>query len=257
MGKKSNLFLAVFVIALIGMLLPDQTPEQAPTHTASAPAPVTSSAQAPAPEDKSPEAATSSAPTQSAEPTATKTAKPATDPSSLQELIGQLVVATEQGAGYDRELFRHWIDADGDGCNTRREVLIAEAKVKPTVSGDCDLVGGEWYSAYDQVTTNNPSDFDVDHFVPLKEAWDSGAYAWSSDKRKEFANDLGFGGSLIAVTASSNRSKSDRDPADWMPANNGYHCRYITNWVKVKIRWGLSVDPTELATLKQRAQSCG
>jgi hypothetical protein len=260
-GKKSNLFLAVFVIALIGMLLPDQTPEEAPTQTASTPAVVTSSSQAPAPEDKSPEAATSSAPTQSAKPTAkptaTKTAKPATDPSSWQELIGQLVVATEQGAGYDRDLFRHWIDADGDGCNTRREVLIAEAKVKPTVSGDCDLVGGEWYSVYDQVTTNNPSDFDVDHFVPLKEAWDSGAYAWSSDKRKEFANDLGFGGSLIAVTASSNRSKSDRDPADWMPANNGYHCRYITNWVKVKIRWGLSVDPTELATLKQRAQSCG
>jgi hypothetical protein len=200
-------------------------------------------------ETKSPEA---TKPAPSKKPTT----KPAADKTDLQELIPELVLATEQGNGYDRDLFRHWIDADGDGCNTRREVLIAEAKVKPSVTGDCDLMGGEWYSVYDQVTTNDPSDFDVDHFIPLKEAWDSGAYAWSSEKRKEFANDLGFGGSLIAVTASSNRSKSDRDPADWLPPNSGYHCRYITNWVKVKIRWGLTVDSAELATIKDFGNSC-
>jgi hypothetical protein len=124
------------------------------------------------------------------------------------------------------------------------------------VTGDCDLVGGEWYSVYDQVTTTDPSSFDIDHFIPLKEAWDSGAYAWSSDKRKDFANDLGFAKSLIAVTASSNRSKSDRDPADWMPSNIKYHCSYITAWVEVKIRWGLSVDQIELASLKGLAEVC-
>lgn len=184
------------------------------------------------------------------------TSKPITDATTLQQLISQLVVAGEQGDGYDRDLFRHWIDADGDGCNTRREVLIAEAKVKPTVTGDCDLVGGEWYSVYDQVTTTDPSSFDIDHFIPLKEAWDSGAYAWSSDKRKDFANDLGFGKSLIAVTASSNRSKSDRDPSDWMPANTKYHCSYITSWVEVKIRWGLTVDKVELGTLNEYGKNC-
>jgi hypothetical protein len=128
--------------------------------------------------------------------------------------------------------------------------------VKPTVSGDCDLYGGEWYSVYDQVTTTDPSDFDVDHFIPLKEAWDSGAYAWSSEKRKEFANDLGFAGSLIAVTAASNRSKSDRDPADWLPVNTGYRCTYLYTWVQVKLRWGLSADPVELAAIQEQAQFC-
>jgi hypothetical protein len=255
-GKKSNLILAVSVIGLIGLLLPNQTSEPAPSLTATS-APVTSSPEATAPADKTVEATPSVTATQSPKPTPTETAAPASDPNSLEELISQLVVAAEQGQGYDRDLFRHWIDADGDGCNTRKEVLIAEAKVKPSIYGNCSLSGGQWYSVYDQVTTTDPSDFDVDHFVPLKEAWDSGAYAWSSDKRKEFANDLGFGGSLIAVTASSNRSKSDRDPADWLPANTDYHCQYITNWVKVKIRWGLSVDREELATLRQRAKSCG
>ena len=217
-----------------------RTPTPTPTPTAS---PTIS------PSTESPD---SPKPTESKKPTT----KPATQLTDLQVLIADLVVAAEQGAGYDRDLFRHWIDADGDGCNTRREVLIAEAKVKPTVSGDCDLYGGEWYSVYDQVTTTDPSSFDVDHFIPLKEAWDSGAYAWSSDKRKEFANDLGFGGSLIAVTASSNRSKSDRDPADWLPVNTGYRCSYVTNWVKVKIRWGLSVDKTELAMIKEFGKTC-
>ena len=231
---------------------PDQPVEQvtsaSPTQT------VTQSATPTASPTISPSTQSSESP----KPTESKkpTTKPATELTDLQQLIAELVVAAEQGEGYDRDLFRHWIDADGDGCNTRREVLIAEAKVKPTVTGDCDLIGGQWYSVYDQVTTNDPSDFDVDHFIPLKEAWDSGAYAWSSDKRKEFANDLGFGGSLIAVTASSNRSKSDRDPADWLPVNTGYRCKYVINWVKVKIRWGLSVDKLELASLNELAQVC-
>jgi hypothetical protein len=223
-----------------------------PTQTitqSSTPSPSVTESPTVSPETKSPEV---TKPAPSKKPTT----KPAADKTDLQALISELVLAAEQGNGYDRDLFRHWIDADGDGCNTRREVLIAEAKVKPSVFGDCDLTGGEWYSVYDQVTTNDPSDFDVDHFIPLKEAWDSGAYAWSSEKRKEFANDLGFGGSLIAVTASSNRSKSDRDPADWLPPNSGYHCRYITNWVKVKIRWGLTVDSAELATIKEFGNSC-
>jgi hypothetical protein len=223
---------------------PTQTKTQSPTPSPSVTESPTVSQETKSPEETKPS------------PSGKPTTKPAAEQTDLQQLITELVLAAEQGAGYDRDLFRHWIDADGDGCNTRREVLIAEAKVKPSVFGDCDLAGGEWYSVYDQATTNDPSNFDVDHFIPLKEAWDSGAYAWSSEKRKEFANDLGFGGSLIAVTASSNRSKSDRDPADWLPPNSGYHCRYITNWVKVKIRWGLTVDSAELATIKEFGNSC-
>jgi hypothetical protein len=160
------------------------------------------------------------------------------------------------GAGYDRDLFRHWIDSDGDGCNTRREVLIEEAIEKPTISGDCDLIGGTWYSVFDSVTTEDPGDFDIDHFIPLKEAWDSGAHAWSASQRRAFANDLGNPEALIAVTASSNRSKSDSDPADWLPPNQEYHCQYITDWIKVKIFWRLSVDEREFQALRKVALGC-
>lgn len=251
----------LFVIIWLGSIFSSGSPSEPQPSESLTPeksisqsqTPTTEPTVAPA-ESPTPSASAEAGPTKS--PTKKPTSKPVVEPTTLELLFSQLVVAAEQGAGYDRDLFKHWIDADGDGCNTRREVLIAEAKVKPTVTGDCDLIGGEWYSVYDQVTTTDPSDFDVDHFIPLKEAWDSGAHAWSSDKRKEFANDLGFGGSLIAVTASSNRSKSDRDPADWMPPNAKYHCRYITTWVEVKIRWGLTVDKIEFASLKELAEVC-
>jgi hypothetical protein len=198
---------------------------------------------------------------QQAEPTESETTEPIAQETQaannpLAELLAQLTLAPERGEGYDRDLFRHWVDNDGDGCNTRREVLILEAVQKPTVTGDCDLIGGQWYSVYDGVTTNDPGDFDIDHLIPLKEAWDSGAHSWTASQRRAFANDLGNPEALIAVTASSNRSKSDRDPADWLPPNLSYHCQYITDWMKVKIFWRLSVDEREFQALRRVAAGC-
>jgi hypothetical protein len=92
--------------------------------------------------------------------------------------------------------------------------------------------------------------------VPLKEAWDSGAWNWNKDQRKKFANDLNKPFFLIAVTASSNRSKSDRDPAQWMPTSASYRCEYARIWVKIKRAWDLSVDPAENTFLKRTLAKC-
>lgn len=193
-------------------------------------------------------------------PSTTRTQTPAaTDQPELgvyEQLLAQLTIADEVTSGYDRDLFRHWIDVDGDGCNARREVLIIEAIEKPTIGSGCELIGGLWYSAYDGVTTTEDGDFDIDHMVPLKEAWDSGAHAWDSDRRRAFANDLDLPEALIAVTASSNRSKSDRDPADWLPPLSSYRCQYVRDWMIVKIKWELSVDPGEFAALRSVATRC-
>lgn len=167
-------------------------------------------------------------------------------------VLNSLPVSPERGSGYDRDLFRHWSDLDGDGCDTRREVL-ADERVAGTIRG-CDVVNGSWISRFDGATTSNPRDFDIDHFVPLKEAWDSGAYRWTARERERFANDLGYAGSLIAVTASSNRSKSDRDPAEWMPAQQ--RCWYAKTWVAVKYRWRLAVDSAEKSALTAILKGC-
>ena len=187
------------------------------------------------------------------EPTKVSTPTTAT---LLMTLVGNLEVEQEVGSGYDRDLFKHWTDADGDGCNARYEVLIEESLTPVTVSSGCKLSGGKWVSAFDLIETTDPSKFDVDHMVPLKEAWDSGAWAWDSRTREAYANDLEYEMSLIAVSANSNRSKSDRDPADWLPTNKDYWCEYITAWVQVKTRWSLSIDKAEKSKIDEVAESC-
>lgn len=178
-------------------------------------------------------------------PTATASVAIGNGTYTLAAVLDALPVAPEQRAGYSRTLFRHWIDADGDGCDTRREVLIEEAVVAPTVSAPCSLSGGEWWSLYDGLTFTDPSDLDIDHVVALAEAWDSGAYGWQPARRQALANDLGVPWSLIAVSASSNRSKSDKDPAEWLPPRIEATCGYLADWVAVKARWALAVDSAE------------
>ena len=193
-------------------------------------------------------------PTQVQEP---KKVSSSSSASNLSALLSQLSVAPESNDGYDRSLFKHWIDADGDGCDARDEVLIAESITQVSVGSGCSIRGGTWVSAFDLMETRNPSDFDIDHLVPLKEAWGSGAWQWDSTTREAFANDLDFDLSLIAVSASSNRSKSDRDPAEWLPKNTDYWCAYAVSWVQVKIRWNLSIDQAEKSKLSDLAESCG
>ncbi len=175
----------------------------------------------------------------------------------LVALLDRLPVVVEQPDGYDRDLFRHWIDADGDGCDTRREVLIAEAVTAPTVGGGCVLSGGVWVSRYDAETeTGSGRGFDIDHLVPLKEAWESGAHSWDSQDRERFANDLGYEHSLVGVSAGSNRSKGAQDPTTWLPPEVSQRCWYTAAWIHVKVRWGLSVDPAEADTLRDIISDC-
>ena len=175
----------------------------------------------------------------------------------LGSLILSLTVESEYTAGYDRSLFKHWVDEDGDGCDTRKEVLIQESITPVTVGSGCLITGGKWVSPYDLQETTDSSTFDVDHMVPLKEAWDSGAWNWSAAARQSFANDLTYAHSLIAVSAGSNRSKSDRDPTDWLPTNSEYRCEYTVAWVQVKARWKLSIDTAEKNKLLSLASDCG
>lgn len=174
---------------------------------------------------------------------------------SGSELLARLTTMSEHPGGYVRTLFVHWVDADKDGCSTRSEVLIAESRTTARIGDRCS-VAGSWRSAYDGLTTTNPSQFDVDHMVPLKEAWDSGAWAWTAGRRQSYANDLGDWRSLRAVSAASNRSKGDKDPAQWLPPLASFRCTYVTEWVVVKLRWTLSVDTLERTALKRILTGC-
>lgn len=173
----------------------------------------------------------------------------------LWEAIEELPLGTESRDGYNRRSFKHWVDADGDGCDARREVLIEEALDPPEVGPGCDLSGGRWYSYYDDVTVYSAGDLHIDHVVALAEAFDSGAYAWDAAKRERYANYLDRPEHLIAVTGSSNIRKSDKDPAEWLPIP-AVRCRYIAEWTAIKRHWGLTVDEREKNALAEAAHAC-
>ena len=178
---------------------------------------------------------------------------------SARTLLNRVAVVSESGSStYVRTKFKHWVDANGDCQNSRMEVLISESKVAPSYSSAsrCTVSRGKWFSYYDGATWTMPSDVDIDHMVPLKEAWESGARTWTAAQRQAYANDLGFGPSLVAVTDNVNQSKGDRDPAQWMPALS--KCTYAIQWVQVKYRWRLSMDAAEKAKLNSLLSgSCG
>ncbi|MER6702225.1 HNH endonuclease family protein [Streptomyces fimicarius] len=183
-------------------------------------------------------------------------AAPVAEVTTLADAVGLVKVTEEDRTGYTRSSFRHWNSGDdkSDGCNTRNEVLLAEAVVAPAVGPGCKLTGGTWVSYYDGQEVTSAGALDIDHMVPLAEAWDSGASAWTAARREAYANDQGADVSLVAVTARTNRQKSDQDPADWMPPSPEAQCRYVGEWVATKLRWQLTADDRELEALKVYAE---
>lgn len=186
--------------------------------------------------------------------TQTASALPPNIPSKADALtkLNALTVQTEGAmTGYSRDLFPHW-SSQGNGCNTRHVVLKRDAD---SVVDVCPVTTGKWYSYYDGLTFTSASDVDIDHVVPLAEAWRSGASSWTTTKRQSFANDLN-GPQLIAVSATSNRSKGDQDPSTWQPPRTGARCAYAKMWVETKSRWGLSLQSSEKTALQTAINAC-
>jgi hypothetical protein len=174
---------------------------------------------------------------------------------STRTLLSQLPVATEHASGYKRSTFQLWVDVDHDRCDTRAEVLLSEAKRKPRRSATCALSGGRWVSAYDGKTFTRASGLDIDHVVPLAEAWRSGASSWTTAKRQSFANDL-TRPQLIAVTDNVNQSKGDQDPSTWQPSLSSYRCTYSKMWIAVKHYWALKLQSAEKSALQTMLNTC-
>ncbi len=161
-------------------------------------------------------------------------------------VLATIPIERERPSGYRRDLFPHWLDVDGDGCDAREQVLRRDAIGFAQVDGfRCFVVEADWRSPYVGVATSDRTSVDIDHVVALKEAWDSGAWAWSEARRTAFANDTSDVRTLRAVSSRSNRTKGDRDPSNWMPQLASYWCTYVGDWISIKARWSLSMDESE------------
>jgi len=176
---------------------------------------------------------------------------------STKTLLAGLTVSGEHRGGFTPSKFGGWGDADGDGCNTHQEVLLAYAKDQPTTDAQCTLTGGRWVSTWDGVTVTDAAQLAVDHLVPLSEAWQSNAWRWDSDTRHRFMNDLGYRRTLVPVTSSVSDARNGQAVPAWLPPATSFDCTYLAWWVGVKWRWRLSVDANERSFLADHLASCG
>ncbi|WP_043624572.1 HNH endonuclease family protein [Nonomuraea candida] len=168
--------------------------------------------------------------------------------------LRQLDVAEPRSmAGYSRARFPHWTRL-GHGCDTR-EIVLARDGVDVKQDEDCRAISGTWHSEYDGKEFTDASALDIDHMVPLAQAWRSGANEWSDALRRQFANDLD-GPQLIAVSAASNRSKGDQSPDQWKPPLRSYWCTYSRAWIDVKSRYDLTVTEIERDALAEMVATC-
>jgi hypothetical protein len=176
---------------------------------------------------------------------------------SRSEAVAQLdTLAVGEWAsmsGYRRDRFDHW-NTQADGCDTRDAVLRRDGDAV-ILTTDCKVVQGTWFSVYDGETFTDPQNVDIDHMVPLANAWRTGANQWTDEQREAFANDLDRP-QLRAVGRSVNRSKGDQDPAEWRPPRAEYWCVYAHDWVAVKAYWKLSVTAAEKTALNEMLDTC-
>ena len=159
---------------------------------------------------------------------------------------------------YERKDWRHWEDHDGDCQDARQEVLVEESLDEVTFETDrqCRVETGRWYGAFTGAYFEDPGDVDVDHMVPLKNAHNSGGWAWGPAMKEEYANNLGDDDHLIAVQDNANQSKGARGPDEWMPPDETYWCQYATDWTEIKARWDLTMTDPEAEAVVDRLQRC-
>ncbi|GAB1320963.1 Bacterial-type extracellular deoxyribonuclease [Madurella fahalii] len=168
-------------------------------------------------------------------------------------LASLTVKAAHDDGNYDRELFPHWNTVSGS-CNAREYVLKRDGS--NVVTNDaCGATSGTWFSPFDGATWTAASDVDIDHMVPLKNAWISGANTWSTAKRTQFANDINTP-QLWAVTDDVNQAKGDKSPDQWKPPLRSFYCTYSKSWVAVKYAYGLSITSAEKSALTSMLNTC-
>ena len=172
--------------------------------------------------------------------------------------VRRLVIAPAHPDGYDRALFSDWTDPDGDCQDTRAEILIASSALPVTFtsSTSCTVATGSWTDPWSGAVVTSARSLDIDHTVPLANAWRSGAWSWTPEARAAYAVDAADPGHLLAIPLGENRSKGDDGPESWRPPDRGSWCRYVQIWTGVKAKWSLTATPEEWAAIEEMAATC-
>ena len=189
------------------------------------------------------------------------TAAPA-DGTALAALDELVVKGPAPDTGYERSQFGSaWADVDGNGCDTRNDILARDLTdlTYSTRDEPCQVRTGTFQDPYTGETIDfrrgnaTSSAVQIDHVVPLLDAWRKGAQSWDAETRARFANDPL---NLLASDGPSNQSKGARDASAWLPPNHAFRCPYVARQIAVKSAYGLAVTPSEAEAMERVLADC-
>ncbi|STC70018.1 HNH endonuclease family protein [Corynebacterium pilosum] len=203
-------------------------------------------------------------PQTSSESVPTSTSEPVADMETVaRQQLDELEVKGKAGSGgYSREAFGDaWTNNKGlasidTACDTRNAVLAQRADYLALDDDGCTVTWGVIYDPYSNTTVDfNRGDgtIEIDHVVSLSNAWNTGAFQWDEQKRREFAHDPD---NLIPTLTELNRQKGAGDAATWLPPHKAYRCEFASTQIGVKHKYGLWVAPAEHEALLRQLDTC-
>lgn len=179
---------------------------------------------------------------------------------ALEAAQGLTVKGRAPKTGYDRDLFGNgWLDSNGNGCDTRNDILLRDLTDVALSDDDCTVLSGVLADPYTGTTIDftrgktTSSAVQIDHMIPLSLAWQQGAQQWDVAKREAFANDPL---NLLASDGPTNGSKSDSGPGSWLPPNKGFRCAYVARFTAVALKYDLSVNEGDNDMILQVLSEC-
>jgi len=162
--------------------------------------------------------------------------------SQLTKQLNSLVVKPEQSVDYSRSDWKHWSDLDGNGCDTREDLLIKSGTNVTHDPSTCKITAGTWVEPYAKTKVTDSSKLDIDHVVALSLAAKSGGEKLSAAKKEQLANDPQ---NLYISIAKENRSKGDKGPSEYLPPNGAFQCQYVTSFVTIVDKYGLTITEAD------------
>ena len=216
---------------------------------------------------------------------------------ALDSLPADSPAARSWGAGGGREGWfgQAWEDVDGDGCDTRNEILGRDLKQadysrRPGLQGREDGAGQGatgcpdatvWSGVLDDPYTGRRIDFQrgpststavqIDHVIPLSYLYAHGAWEWNARTRLLAANDPL---NLLAVDGRANESKGACGPATcptgstesgswrpdggkgWWPPSDKFRCDYAARFVSVAAAYRLGLPDADRRALRTALTDC-
>ncbi len=143
-------------------------------------------------------------------------------------------------------------------CDTRDDILRRDLS-RVRLTGPCTVESGVLTDPYTGRTIlfrrgrATSSAVQIDHLVPLGNAWVAGAATMAPALRKELANDPL---NLVSVDGPTNEGKGDDDASRWLPPMVGYGCAYVARQIAVKAKYGLSVTGAEQTAMQRVLDEC-